>query len=434
MAQTFPGDAGLDQHPGGKFGWLMDMSGYIALAAGYLLAVLTAWDFTLAGLLVLTALNLVVVWVFRRMTSDEECTPLRVILLAAALIATTVLTELMPLFGMGFDWLLPVVVIAVLSVSNPWRQALAYFLIVWGLSAVALFIIDGRLTADQLSMPSAFIFAFVFGAAIRYNAEQRSRAEQLIARLEEAQEQLRSQAREMEDLAVARERNRMAREIHDTLGHYLTILAVQLETALKLHDKADPRLRDELVEARRVAAECLAEVRRSVAALRPADPTAASFTAALEGLKDEFEAAEPETDVALDVEGPAQELPPELRVALYRAVQESLTNIRKHAQATKVLVRLRVDAAQAELAVLDNGLGAQSTSDGHEPGFGLLGMRERIALLGGTASSKPEPGRGWRVEVHVPLAGAGIQNGASATRSGAHDASRGVAVASGAEA
>src|SRR5262249_23727022 len=207
---------------------------------------------------------------------------------------------------------------------------------------------------------------------------------------------LQAYANEVEELAVTRERNRMAREIHDTLGHYLTLLAVQLETATKLHERCDPRLRDELAEARRVASECLAEVRRSVAALRPADPTAVSLTAALERLAAELEAVAPETEVVLDLEGPAQELPPELRLALYRCVQESLTNIRKHAQATKVLVRLRVDMAQAELVVLDNGIGAESSADGHEPGFGLLGMRERIALLCGTAKSTPEPGRGWR--------------------------------------
>src|SRR5262249_56912586 len=132
-----------------------------------------------------------------------------------------------------------------------------------------------------------------------------------------------------------------------------TSLAVQDETATRLKERADPRLRDELGGARRGAAECVAEVRRSGAALRPADPTAVSFSAALERLAAELEAVAPETEVVLDVEGPAPELPPELppelRLALYRCVQEALTNIRKHAEATKVLVRPRVDTAQAEL-------------------------------------------------------------------------------------
>jgi signal transduction histidine kinase len=116
-----------------------------------------------------------------------------------------------------------------------------------------------------------------------------------------------------------------------------------------------------------------------------------------------FEATLPATEITLDVEGPVQTLETELRVGLYRCVQESLTNVRKHAQATKVLVRVRVDDRQAELTVLDNGSGASSPADGHEPGVGLLGMSERIALLGGVATAQAESGRGWRVEVRVPL-------------------------------
>ncbi|HLZ23883.1 MAG TPA: sensor histidine kinase, partial [Ktedonobacterales bacterium] len=255
-----------------------------------------------------------------------------------------------------------------------------------------------------VSLAPAFVFCMGFAVVLRREFEQRARSEALVAQLEVAQAQLRAHADEVEELAVARERNRIAREIHDTLGHYLTILAVQLETALKLEERGDTRLQDELAEARRVAAECLTEVRRSVAALRPADPTVISFGAALEGLAREFEAAQPETEIVLDIEGPAQALPAEYRVALYRCVQEGLTNIRKHAHATKVLVRLRVDKQIAELAVLDNGLGAVSEVDGHEPGFGLLGMRERIALLDGSVTAGAEPGRGWRVDVHVPVA------------------------------
>src|SRR5262249_20372519 len=91
---------------------------------------------------------------------------------------------------------------------------------------------------------------FVFAVVIRYNFEQRQHAEQLVTQLEEAQERLQVYANEVEELAVTRERNRMAREIHDTLGHYLTLLAVQLETATKLQEHGDPRLRDELAVAR----------------------------------------------------------------------------------------------------------------------------------------------------------------------------------------
>jgi signal transduction histidine kinase len=256
---------------------------------------------------------------------------------------------------------------------------------------------------DQIQLAPAFAFTYLFAMVMRQQQLQRARAEALVVEIEEAHSQLRAYADQVEELTITRERNRMAREIHDTLGHYLTVLAVQLETALKLEERRDAGLHGELIEARRVASECLAEVRRSVAALRPVDPTGASFEGALGRLVAEFQATAPEAEVALDVDGEAQSLAPELRLALYRCAQEALTNVRKHAEAGKVLVRVRVDACAAELTVLDNGQGTGSSADGHSPGYGLLGISERIALLGGTARASAEPGRGWRVEVRVPL-------------------------------
>jgi signal transduction histidine kinase len=293
----------------------------------------------------------------------------------------------------------------------PWRRALILTGVVYLLSVAVLVLIDGEkaqgLFGNLVTLTPAFVFVFAFSVGARWQIEQRKRAEALVAQLEEAQAQLRAYAREVEDLSTARERNRIAREIHDTLGHYLTILAVQLETATKLEEHGDPRLHSELVEARRVASECLNEVRHSVAALRPTDPTAISFDGALARLAAEFEAVAPDAEVVLDVEGPVPTLPLEARVAIYRCVQESLTNIRKHAQATKVLVRLRVDMHNAELLVLDNGAGIAWSGDGHEPGFGIVGMRERIALLGGTVECGPDAGRGWRMDVWIPMSSGG---------------------------
>src|SRR5258708_16594069 len=134
----------------------------------------------------------------------------------------------------------------------------------------------GRMISDLMVVVPGFLFIFGFSAVVRYQFGLRERAEALVAQLEVAQEQLRAHAREAEELAVSRERNRMAREIHDTLGHYLTLLAVQLETALKLEAHGDARLHAGLTEARRGATECLGGVGRAGAALRPAGPTARS--------------------------------------------------------------------------------------------------------------------------------------------------------------
>ena len=392
-------------HPGGDLGRLMDISVYLTIAIGYLVAVVETTHLTLPGFLLLTAVNAAWLGVFRVMT-ERMNTDRELILFAAALLALAGASLGTLWLGDTFDWLLLVITISVIASVFPPRSALVQS----GIVTVCVFaIIAWRYDLDGLrgfvSLLPAFVFAFLFPYVIRRHAIQKERAEALVAQLEAAQEQLRAYASQVEELTIARERNRIAREIHDTLGHYLTILAVQLETARKLYERGDPRLGEELSEARRAAAECLTEVRRSVAALRPADPTAHSFTEAIQRLIAEFEAVAPDTAVTLDAEGPLQDLAPELRVALYRCVQESLTNVRKHAQASKVLIRLRVDDTAAELTVLDNGAGAAvAGTNGHEPGFGLLGMRERIALLGGTAEARPEPERGgWRVEVRLPL-------------------------------
>ncbi len=201
----------------------------------------------------------------------------------------------------------------------------------------------------------------------------------------------------------------MAREIHDTLGHYLTILAVKLETATKMEERGDTRLHEELSEARRVASECLVEVRHSVAALRPAGLNEESFETALRNLVHEFLMSDPEVEVDIRSRRLRTAIATEYRLALFRATQEALTNIRKHAHATKVLLRLRLNEDIVEFTVLDNGVGSGGAGQCVEKGFGLLGMRERVALLGGTIAAGPEPSAAggwrsscrWRVKVRV---------------------------------
>jgi signal transduction histidine kinase len=383
---------------------MLDTTAYLTLAGGYLVAIITAPSLTLLGLLLLTACNIAWLYCFRRMAYSER-TVVEIFSLSVAMIALTVAVSQLVRLGLGLDWLLPLVTIGFFGVLLEPRVAIALSVATWLLLSLSLFNVDQGWTKNfsqsELSLLSAAIFSFAFTWVVRQQYTERRRAERLVEQLEEVQEQLRRYAGEVEELTVTRERNAMAREIHDTLGHYLTILAVKLETATKLEERADPRLHTELVEARRVASECLAEVRRSVVALRPASSTAIELNEGLARLVAEFEAIAPETQVTLDAEGPARDLGAEVRLALYRSAQESLTNIRKHAQATKVLVRLRVGASQADLLVRDNGVGAARKA--HEPGFGILGMKERIALLGGVVSAGPDAEQGWRVDVSLPV-------------------------------
>jgi signal transduction histidine kinase len=241
---------------------------------------------------------------------------------------------------------------------------------------------------------------------------QKERAERLLAeversrgQLEEAHGQLRQYAGQVEELAVARERTRVAREIHDTLGHYLTILNVQLETISRLLERDPSRLAAEVAEARQVAAQAMQEVRNAVAALRPAGLATLSLAQALNQLGNEFKRAAPETEITLDLEAELPPLAPDVQMALYRAAQEVLTNVRKHAQASNVLVRLRCEEGWLEMLVLDNGRG-RAAAEAAAPkagGFGLIGLDERVKLLGGQVAYGPATpdGCGYRVTVRI---------------------------------
>jgi signal transduction histidine kinase len=226
------------------------------------------------------------------------------------------------------------------------------------------------------------------------------------AELATAHARLQDFSAQVEEMAAIRERNRIAREIHDTLGHSLTLLSVQLEAAMQFEARGDPNLHEELLEARRVAKACLADVRHSVEALRPDDAAVGSLAERLRSLVAEFAATCRETTITLDLDEVTHPLNQDLSLALYRCTQEALTNIRKHARATKALLYLSTSDGpepQVELTVLDNGQGATSENAERAPGFGLRGMRERVALLDGTVRAGPEPGHGWRVEVVIPL-------------------------------
>jgi signal transduction histidine kinase len=268
-----------------------------------------------------------------------------------------------------------------------------------------------RITPDwDVSGQGLFLLAFLIPSGqvviIRELAQAHAAKEVANAKLAEAHARLQEYSAQVEELSTVRERNRIAREIHDTLGHSLTLLSVQLETATQLEARGDSRLHEKLLEARRVAKACLTDVRHSVEALRPDEASSGSLPEQLQQLVKEFEATCHETSITLDIEEAIPHLNAEQGQALYRCAQEALTNIRKHAHATKVLLRFCASGVQdgmVELTVLDNGQGRFPQDEQHTSGFGLVGMRERLTSLDGTLRAGPERGHGWRVEVVLPL-------------------------------
>jgi signal transduction histidine kinase len=250
-----------------------------------------------------------------------------------------------------------------------------------------------------------YVLAVVLTLAIIRQSAGRRRLQTLYDELRAAHEQLQSAQEQARELAVAHERNRLAREIHDSLAHYLTVINVELEAADKLSrlgpDQADRAL-EEVRRARRLTVECLQEVRRSVAALRAASSEELSLPTALKRLAAEF-AEGTGIKVHLDVLFPEDELlAPETALALYRAAQEGLTNVQRHANAANVQLALSKNDGNLELAVQDDGQSpGQPDADG-QSGFGLLGLRERVELLGGRLQFGRGPEGGARLVVLLP--------------------------------
>ncbi|MFL7792257.1 MAG: histidine kinase [Anaerolineae bacterium] len=239
-------------------------------------------------------------------------------------------------------------------------------------------------------------FAGLTTALIRQR-EERQRAERLLAELEDAHRQLQEYATQVKTLAVAEERNRLAREIHDSLGHYLTAITMQLQAAGKLVTEQPERAAESIAKAEEMARESLAEVRRSVAALRASPLDTAVLGDAIGDLVGEFH--EGGIATTFSVKGKSRSLPIQAKTALYRVAQEGLTNVRKHANASAVEVNLTYQSEKVTLSIKDNGTGQRREES---EGFGLLGLRERIALLGGSLETGNNPEGGFRLQVTVP--------------------------------
>jgi len=215
--------------------------------------------------------------------------------------------------------------------------------------------------------------------------------------LAKANQLLRDHASEVEELATTRERNRLAREIHDGLGHYLTVVNVQIGAARAVLDQDRPRALEHLSKAQGLTQEGLAEVRHSVATLRASPTESRPLPQALAKLVEQWRAAG--LSASLSVTGAVRPLSPQTTLALYRAAQEALTNVAKHAQANNVDVALDYQQPRVtQLSIRDDGVG----SDSSEGGFGLLGVRERVQLLNGSVRASTEAGRGFTLEVEVP--------------------------------
>lgn len=205
------------------------------------------------------------------------------------------------------------------------------------------------------------------------------------------------------ELGAIEERNRLAREIHDTLAQGLTAIALQLETADALLESgaSSDRVRQTVTQALTLTRSNLEEARRSVMDLRAAPLEGRPLDQALKALVDEWQSRR-KIKVEFEVVGGVRPLPVRIEIGLYRILQEALTNIGRHAYAHKVNIHLTVMPDQIRLAIHDDGRGfdpAQATPNR----YGLIGMNERAKLLSGALEVSSSPGEGTQLEIFIPL-------------------------------
>lgn len=217
----------------------------------------------------------------------------------------------------------------------------------------------------------------VIAGFAQYNREERERKDILYKELLDAHKKLKQYTDEINRLTVVEERNRIARDIHDTLGHNMTALIMQLQMAEHFLKEDVPKAEELLLGAVKTARESLAEIRGVVETLRGADDTLTPEESIWK-LVDEF-SKKTGAVIALDIGGKAAIRNPAANAALYRILQEAMTNAVRHGKATKISVKVSYSDDSVSFCVEDNGIGAEDVKEG----YGLKGIRERVEAFGG---------------------------------------------------
>lgn len=327
--------------------------------------------------------------------------------LAAMVLLATLLTVL------GAEPFATIVLFFVVSAQAPeWlpRRQGYIWPVVGGLITIVLMVILGGNPTAAFFVGLGATGGYLFMSSA---TESRTRADianresqRLLAELTQAHRQLQTYATQVETLAVAEERNRLSREMHDTIGHRLTVAAVQLEGAQRLISNDPERARTMVATVREEIVDGLQELRQTVARLRTPLEADLRLPYALTKLGDGFAAATG-INVHLDLTPELPDLPPEHRQALFRAAQEALTNAQRHSEAANIWLSAQPCVERPDcvcLRIEDDGRGI--SDEGLLRGFGLRGMRERADQLHGYMHLERHSRHGGAgVEICLPLNG-----------------------------
>jgi signal transduction histidine kinase len=223
------------------------------------------------------------------------------------------------------------------------------------------------------------------------------------ARLEQAYRQLANYATTNEQLTLSRERNRLARELHDTLAHTLSAMAVQLEAISSLWESDHKKAHEILAQSLQLTRDGLNETRRAIQSLRAAPVEDLGLVMALSNLA---RSVSKRSHLSLNLSLPEQNngWAPEIEHTFYRTAEEALRNVAQHAGAQKLAVTLKEKSGRLGLSIHDDGRGFSLDQIDAEQRFGLLGMRERAEAIGAGISITSEPGQGTTIVLSYPPA------------------------------
>ncbi len=237
------------------------------------------------------------------------------------------------------------------------------------------------------------VFLLLFMNALLSERERRKE-------LRQANQKLRESAAQIEKLAMNQERTRIARDIHDSLGHALTGLNIQLEGALKLWDANPDQARAFVAQAKEMGSTALHETRQAVATLRQTPLPQQDLASAIAPLTQRLQQV---TGIVPRVVVDCPPLPESVKLSVYHMVQEALTNICKYAQATQVSITIQSlpDVSRLHVTVQDNGVGFNAQDN--TTGFGLRGIQERAEAEGGQLQLRTAPGKGCTLNIWLPL-------------------------------
>ena len=261
----------------------------------------------------------------------------------------------------------------------PLRQGFYWLAMLTLVTFLGAFSAEGiGLLLGSLAASGGYMFFGLFGASLKQAEEAKRKSQDLLENLYEANAQLKAYAAQEQQLAISEERNRISREMHDSLGHRLTVAVIQLEGAKRLMD-TKPEQSSEMIDTTRAELkEGLNELRSSIRALRK--PYEEPLELAIAKLAEQFQTA---TGLKVKVDlVDTVPLPKAVHHALFRAAQEGLTNIQKHAEADNVMIELKQTEQSVCLRVTDDGRGLKEASEVDH--YGIQGLKERAEKLGGS--------------------------------------------------